>query len=172
MDHILTSNHALETIVQSVVPTTVLSSPTNATVWYRALSTSYRELLFTRRIATISISSIDRYIQRQCIANNAYSPILLKSFTSFAPHGNRFHQVIEYLESDARSSERGLGKKKPNEQVDEKRVNEEKDEEGCAKKRRTMEGATENGMMLCGPRVATHLSFFIQANHLRSKMTL
>lgn len=23
-------------------------------------------------------------------------------------------------------------------------------------KRRTMEGATENGMMLCGPRVATH----------------
>lgn len=26
-------------------------------------------------------------------------------------------------------------------------------------KRRTMEGATENGMMLCGPRVATHSLF-------------
>lgn len=91
-----------------------------------------------------------------------------KSFTSFAPHGSRCHQVIEYLEIDARSSERGLGKKKPNEPVvNEKRVNEEKDEEGCAKRGGTMEGATENGMMLCGPRVATHLSFFIQANHLR-----
>lgn len=30
-----------------------------------------------------------------------------------------------------------------------------------------MEGATEYGMMLCGPRVATHLSFFNRAGHLR-----
>lgn len=55
--------------------------------------------------------------------------------------------------------------KKPNEQVIKvKRENEEKDEGDLRRgyeKRRTMEGATENGMMLCGPRVATHsLSLF------------
>lgn len=61
----------------------------------------------------MSISSIDRYIQRQCIANVTLIRQFnhLKSLISFAPHGNRFHRVVEYLESDARSSERGLGKK-------------------------------------------------------------
>lgn len=54
------------------------------------------------------------------------------------------------------------GKKKPNEQERREKTGRRRLKRIC-EKRRTMEGATENGMMLCGPRVATHLSSFISS---------
>jgi len=172
MDHILTSNHALETIVQSVVPTTVLSSLMNAT----SDIAHYQQKLSRVIIHKADCNHfLDWPIHRAIVHNKQRlfaDSITPKKFYLVRPVWKSFspsHRI-----SRKWSPERGLGKKKPNKQViKEKRENEEKDEEGwrrMCEKRRTMEGATENGMMLCGPRVATHLSFFIRVNYLRSKM--
>lgn len=63
------------------------------------------------------------------------------------------------------------GKKKPNEVIKEKRKI-EKDEEDMRQEEDNGRGNGKWHDALCGPRVATHLSFFIRANHLRSKTTL
>lgn len=123
----------------------------------------------TRRIATTSIFSIDRYIQRQCIANNAHSPIrsLLKSFTSFAPQIK-----IVFTESNISSRSRTRGKKKPNEWVVGGKREKKKPRREMKKDVREKDNGRGNGKWHDAMRSEgsyTHLSFFIRAGHLRHR---